>query len=179
VARRAHTLLLDRPSLAVGVTRRQLLVDEVATDPNQPVLRRLAEILHRHHIGALSVMQGVQSFEFVEAMRLLSSDAERQGPIVCDDLLLGAGRIITDLLKPGDLFGQLPGGHLGVLVERERDLCLGPERTRGSREQVRSTNAPCSARARSARRSSRRSPTASPARRAPRSGRPARSGATA
>jgi diguanylate cyclase (GGDEF)-like protein len=62
----------------------------------------------------------------------LTGLAERQGPIVCDDLLLGAGRIITDLLKPGDLFGQLPGGHLGVLVERgnERDLLAWAQNVR-------------------------------------------------
>ena len=58
--------------------------------------------------------------------------AERLGPVICDELMLGAGRIVTDLLKPGDLFGQLPAGHLGVLVERgnERDLLAWAENAR-------------------------------------------------
>jgi diguanylate cyclase (GGDEF)-like protein len=59
----------------------------------------------------------------------LTGLAERLGPAVCDELTLGAGRIVVDLLKPGDLFGPLPGGHLGVLVERgnERDLLAWAE----------------------------------------------------
>ncbi len=81
VTRRVAALLHDRSSIAVGVTRRQLLVDDVATDPDQPVLRRLAEGLHRHRIGALSVTRGVQAQEFAEALRQLSADAERDGPI--------------------------------------------------------------------------------------------------
>jgi len=81
VTRRVQTLLEDRSSLAVGVTRRQLLVDDIATDPEQPVLRRLAEGLHRHHIAAMSVTPGVQAAEFAEALRRLSADAERDGPI--------------------------------------------------------------------------------------------------
>lgn len=81
VTRRVQALLEERSSLAVGVTRRQLLVDDIATDPEQPVLRRLAEGLHRHHIGAMSVTPGVQAGEFAEALRRLSADAERDGPI--------------------------------------------------------------------------------------------------
>src|SRR5262245_24872788 len=81
VTRRVQAILHDRSSIAVGVTRRQLLVDDVATDPDQPVLRRLAEGLHRHRIGALSVTCGVQAPEFGDALRQLSADAERDGPI--------------------------------------------------------------------------------------------------
>ena len=44
--------LEQRPTLAFGVARQQLIIDGVATDPGQPVLRRLAEELHRHHLGA-------------------------------------------------------------------------------------------------------------------------------
>ena len=52
VALRAERLLEDRATLAFGVARHQLIIEGVATDPNQPVLRRLAEGLHRHHLGA-------------------------------------------------------------------------------------------------------------------------------
>jgi diguanylate cyclase (GGDEF)-like protein/PAS domain S-box-containing protein len=67
--------------------------------------------------------------------------SERLGPIVCDDLMIGAGRVVADLLKPGDLFGQLPGGQLGVLVERgnERDLVAWAENVRAKIEQNRVT----------------------------------------
>lgn len=67
--------------IALGVARRQLIVDGVTTDPNQPVLRRLAEGLHRHHIGAVSIARGVQPQEFDHALRALASEADRSGPI--------------------------------------------------------------------------------------------------
>jgi hypothetical protein len=79
--RRAERLLLDRPMIALGVARRQLIIEGVATDPNQAVLRRLAEGLHRHHIGAVSIGRGVEPDEFREALLALSHEAERDGPL--------------------------------------------------------------------------------------------------
>jgi hypothetical protein len=81
VVRAAERVLQARASLAVGVSRRQLLVDEVATDPNQPVLRRLADALHRHHIGAVSVIRGIRSSEMGDALRRLARDPERDGAL--------------------------------------------------------------------------------------------------
>ena len=81
VVRRAEKLLDDRPQIAFGVGRRQLIIDGVATDPDQPVLRRLADGLHRHHIGAVSIMRGADAREFGEALRTLSAEPERQGPV--------------------------------------------------------------------------------------------------
>jgi len=81
VVRSAERVLQNRASLAVGVSRRQLLVDEVSSDPNQPVLRRLADALHRHHIGAVSVIPGVSAVEVGDAMRRLARDPERDGAL--------------------------------------------------------------------------------------------------
>jgi hypothetical protein len=75
VTERALRLLEDRPMLAFGVARHQLIIDGVATDPNQPVLRRLAEALHQHRLGALSILPGVDSSEISGAIRVLASDA--------------------------------------------------------------------------------------------------------
>ena len=60
VVGRANKLLEDRQTIAFGVARRQLIIDGVTTDPDQPVLRRLAEALHQHHIGAISLLRGVR-----------------------------------------------------------------------------------------------------------------------
>jgi HEAT repeat protein len=79
VVRRAEKLLEDRPSIAFGVARRQLIIDGVTTDPDQPVLRRLAEALHEHHIGAISLLRGVEQEELSEALRALGTEAERDG----------------------------------------------------------------------------------------------------
>jgi hypothetical protein len=38
------------------MTRRQLIIDGVATGPKQLDLRRLTEGLHAHHFGALSLL---------------------------------------------------------------------------------------------------------------------------
>ena len=81
VARRARALLEARDRIALGVARDQLIIEGIATDPRQPVLRRLAEGLHRHHLGALSVMRGVQTDEIGGALRALAADAERVGPL--------------------------------------------------------------------------------------------------
>jgi hypothetical protein len=81
VIRRADKLLQDRPQIAFGVARRQLIIDGVTTDPDQPVLRRLADGLHRHHIGAVSILRGVETLELGEALHALSVEAERDGAL--------------------------------------------------------------------------------------------------
>ena len=70
----AGRLLQSRSTLAFGVARHQLIIDGVATDPNQPVLRRLAETLHRRQLGAMSIMPGVQPHEIYAAFRFLSEE---------------------------------------------------------------------------------------------------------
>ena len=81
VTRRAEKLLEDRPSIAFGVARRQLIIDGITTDPDQPVLRRLADGLHRHHIGAVSIMRGMQVHELGEALHALAVEADKDGPV--------------------------------------------------------------------------------------------------
>jgi hypothetical protein len=81
VTRRAEKLLEDRPSIAFGVARRQLIIDGITTDPGQPVLRRLADGLHRHHIGAVSIMRGVQVQELAESLHALAVEADKEGPL--------------------------------------------------------------------------------------------------
>ena len=81
VVQRASRLLEDRPSIAFGVARRQLIIEGVTTDPNQPVLRRLAEVLHAHHLGAISFWRGVQAEEVTGALRALAAEPERHGPV--------------------------------------------------------------------------------------------------
>jgi hypothetical protein len=81
VVRHAERLLRDQTSIAIGVARRQLIIGGVTTDPDQPVLRRLAEGLHRHHIGAINVTRGVRHAEVSEALRALASDADRGGAV--------------------------------------------------------------------------------------------------
>ena len=81
VARLEH-LLAERGTLSLGVAREQLVIEGVATDPRNPVLKDLADRLHRHHLGAVSFNHGVSWEEVEDALKLLAVDADRgQGPI--------------------------------------------------------------------------------------------------
>jgi hypothetical protein len=77
VARKIWGLLVDRPALAIGVARRQLVIEGVATDPNHPLLQELAQKLHRHHLGAVKCTRGVERGEIAEMLATLAMDAGR------------------------------------------------------------------------------------------------------
>lgn len=79
VARRLNGLLAERSTLSLGVAREQLVIEGVATDPRHPVLKDLAERLHRHHLGAISFVRGVSGEEIDESLKLLAEDASRGG----------------------------------------------------------------------------------------------------
>lgn len=71
---RIHALLAGRPSLNIGVARKQLVIEGVATDPENPLLRELALKLHRHQLGAVKFMPEIQDFEVSEFFALLVQD---------------------------------------------------------------------------------------------------------
>src|SRR5687768_3262284 len=77
VVARLAALLADRPSISIGVARRQLVIEGVATDPKHPVLRSLAESLHHRDIGAVVFGRGVSTDEVVGMMRLVGAETER------------------------------------------------------------------------------------------------------
>ena len=79
VGHRAALLLADRATLALGVARHQLVIEGIATDPKHPVLRELADRLHRHHLGAVTFSEGVTVEEIAELMRVLAVEADRTG----------------------------------------------------------------------------------------------------
>ena len=81
VTRHAERLMGERALIAFGVARHQLIIEGMATDGQQPVLRRLAEGLHRHHLGAVSLMRGLQPAEVGVALRALSGEPDRDGPL--------------------------------------------------------------------------------------------------
>lgn len=78
VANRLEVLFLgDRDSLSIGVARKQLIMEGVATDPHNPVLKELAERLHKHHVGALKFQRGIARQELSDALAALAIDATR------------------------------------------------------------------------------------------------------
>ncbi|HEV7596132.1 MAG TPA: hypothetical protein VGO33_14140 [Gemmatimonadaceae bacterium] len=81
-------LLFDehRDSLSIGVARRQLIIEGVATDPYNPVLKELAQRLHKHHIGALKFLRGITREELAEALAALALDPTRTEKPIGHDL---------------------------------------------------------------------------------------------
>ncbi len=85
VVQRLSALLAERPSVSIGVARRQMVIEGVATDPKQPILRSLAEKFHKQHIGAIVIERGVTPAEIADMMRTVAVEAER------DERPLGLG----------------------------------------------------------------------------------------
>ena len=75
-----RVVLVNRPFFLMGVARNQLLVEGLATDPDNPVLRELAVKLHRHQIGAIKFIPGVDREELSELLQVLSRDS-RTSPV--------------------------------------------------------------------------------------------------
>ena len=78
ISRRLDALLQDRASLSLGVARQQLIIEGVATDDSNPVLRDLAQRLHRHHLGAVKFTQGVTSAEIADLLATVAVDSGRR-----------------------------------------------------------------------------------------------------
>jgi len=78
IMRRLDVLLTDRPSLTLGVASHQLIIEGVATEEHNPVLRELALRLHRHHLGAMKLSQGVTVGEIGDVLATVAVDAGRR-----------------------------------------------------------------------------------------------------
>lgn len=72
-------LLYVRLSLSLGVARTQLVIEGVATDPKNPVLLELAQRLHRHHLGAITLRQGVGAAELYGFLQIVARDPDHAG----------------------------------------------------------------------------------------------------
>jgi hypothetical protein len=70
-------LLVERGALSIGVARRQLIIEGVATDPAHPLLAELAGKLHRHHLGALKLLRGITRAELSDALATVGLEPQR------------------------------------------------------------------------------------------------------
>ncbi len=76
---RVSPLLAERGTLALGVARGQLIIEGVATDIRNVVVTDLAARLHRHHVGALVLHEGLTGEECREFFRAIARDPDRTG----------------------------------------------------------------------------------------------------
>ena len=79
VTDRVTHLLKQRSTLSLGVAKDQLVIEGVATDSNNPLLRELAGRLHRHHLGAVSFHQGVSPHEILQFLKLVAEEPDHTG----------------------------------------------------------------------------------------------------
>ena len=70
-------LLLDRPALSIGVARRQLIIEGVATESSHPVLAELASKLHRHHLGAVKFLPRITRAELADMLGVVGLEPQR------------------------------------------------------------------------------------------------------
>jgi hypothetical protein len=130
VTRHVERLLGDRDLIAFGVARHQLIIEGVATDAQHPVLRRLAEGLHRHHLGAVSLLRGMQPGEVGIALHALAAEPDRDGPLdLSGGHLAGCDHIrlhpltFDGLMIVGD--GGSEGADSGAGSSRGAELWVG------------------------------------------------------
>jgi hypothetical protein len=79
---RMTSLLEGRESVTLGVARHRLVIESVTTDPNNALLRDLAQRLHRHRIASVQLMRGATLEEVELVLTALSEDPQKgDGPI--------------------------------------------------------------------------------------------------
>ena len=82
LGRHAEILLQNRPKIAIGVARDRLVIEGVVTDERQPLLRALADRLHRHHLSALAFCRGATIDELRGVVEAVAGDpAGDAGPL--------------------------------------------------------------------------------------------------
>src|SRR3954465_10239289 len=76
----------NRDSLSIGVARRQLIIEGVATDPLNPVLKELAQRLHKHQVGAMKFVRGLGRDDLANVLAALALDPVRTERPIGHDL---------------------------------------------------------------------------------------------
>ena len=76
---RVTYLLRERGTLSLGAARDQLVIEGVATDAGNPLLRELTGRLRRHHLGAISFHQGVSKQEIRQFLTLMAEEPDQTG----------------------------------------------------------------------------------------------------
>ena len=106
--RRLLLLFDTRDALSLGVANTQLVIEGIATEENNAVLRELAQRLHRHHIGALKIGRGVRSDELREMLFLVGIELTK------DAIPVG--------LRPTSQIPEWPNVHLYPLAYEHLEL---------------------------------------------------------
>ncbi len=128
VSNRLAVLFVEqRESLSIGVARRQLIIEGVATDPQNPVLKELAQRLHQHRVGALKLVRGISRDELAAALAALAIDPIRsEKPIGLDAERVGE-------LWPHVRFFPLTYDRLQLIEDDGSGEPAGPDQMKSGR----------------------------------------------
>ncbi|HEV7587421.1 MAG TPA: HEAT repeat domain-containing protein [Longimicrobium sp.] len=110
---RLDGLLLDRGSLSFGVARDRLVIEGVATEPENPVLSGLAGRLHRHRVGAVTLSRGLAAAEVEAVLGALAVEAELGGALMAGGARPEWPNVRLHPLSFGDLELADGGGEPG------------------------------------------------------------------
>ena len=80
-ANRLTALLAQRETISLGVAQNQFIIEGLATETGNALLRDLARRLHRQHIAAIRIGRGASTRELNEFLTTLSADSGRDSPI--------------------------------------------------------------------------------------------------
>ena len=109
VTDRATYLLKGRGTLSLGAAKDQLVIEGVASDVNNPLMRELAGRLRRHHLGAISFHQGVSKQEVLQFLTLMAEEPDLHVRSVLDLALRRSDPEIVVAARP-----VKDGGDWGV-----------------------------------------------------------------
>lgn len=120
VVQHLGALLKAHGQLTIGVARHQLIVDGVASEEGHPILRDLADRMHRHQIAAVQLRPGITQEEIADLLAALAAETWRQGkPLSLEPLDALAARWPHGSIEPLPL-DQLELGE-GTTVDREAE----------------------------------------------------------
>ena len=79
VMRRLDVAMASNRAIALGIARTQVVIEGVATDPNNSLMKELAQRFHRHRLGSITISPEVLRDELADFL-VASSKEEHEGP---------------------------------------------------------------------------------------------------
>ena len=80
-ANRLSALLVQRETISLGVAQKQLVIEGIATESGNALLRELARRLHRQQLAAVRISRGVTQSELTAFLRTLATDSGTEAPL--------------------------------------------------------------------------------------------------
>ena len=79
VMKRLDAAMVNNRPISLGIARTQVVVEGVATDPNNALMKELAQRFHRHRLGSITIHPEVLRDELADFL-VASSKEEHEGP---------------------------------------------------------------------------------------------------